>query len=289
MKQRLESYRNLEKDLLKQIDLCNRYKQQIEVTLHDLQRLHNAGHIDQATHQQQVHHFLQGKHPYEWHAAYDQHIAKCHNTLSYCRQKITELTSLFDAKRNTFSKSFAVTAVLLAVFGVITFVQTPWTGLFSLDAKDFSIVAEDGATAEGLLWTNINGSQTYARCMEVVAPVAFNAVNIFGKITSAVDKKQLEFSLYSSNILKNEPEAKHASCRVSDYSSLWKSCLLKTDSLSAGNYWICASAEKGSPTETYYLLDYGFKSTRNTALWNGKNWQKLQGITYTIKAQFMKS
>lgn len=289
MKHRLESYQRLEKDLLRQIDLCKQYKLQIENTLQDLQRLRDSGHIDENTHRHHVRAALQGKHQHEWYAAYDGHIAKCSHMLSYCRQKITELNAYFDTKRNIFSKSFAVIAILLAIFGALTFVKTPWTGLFSLDAKDFSVVAEDGTTAEGLLWTNINGSQMYARCMEVVTPVAFGAVNILGKITNAGDKKQLDFSLYSSDSLKNEPKNKITSCRVQDYSTVWKSCLLKADPLPAGNYWVCASTEKGSSAEIYYLLDYKFKGTKNTALWNGNNWQKLQGITYTMKAQFMKS
>lgn len=288
MKQRLESYRNLERDLLRQIDLCNRYKQQIEVTLHDLQRLHNAGHIDQATHQQQVHHFLQGKQPHEWHAVYDQHIERCHHMLASCREKIGEFVSYADKSRNSFSLFFAILAILFAIGGVFTFTDVSLTGFFGVDNAPLNIVAEDGSSQEGLLWTNINGSQIYSRCMEISSPTEFTAVNIAGKITSAVDEKHLALSLHKNNPERNEPGEEIGSCSVRDYAAVWKACRVKTEILPQGKYWICAKSSEGDFSQIYYLLDYRFGVGRKTALWTGSHWQKLDGIAYTMKAQFLK-
>ena len=205
MKQTLEQHRKLEKDLIKQIKFCNKYKTLIEHTLRDLHQQYTTGRIDAAKYNTHVNKFLQGKQPHHWYNAYDTHIARCNKSLAHTKQKINEITAYFGAKRNVISKALMLFSALFFILGIVMFLNPAMTGFFSYEAASGTIVAQDGATEDGLLWTNIDGAGVYKRCMQLTATSSFDTAQLLAKVTSAIHTNKLTFSLYTNNGINNEP------------------------------------------------------------------------------------
>ena len=135
----------------------------------------------------------------------------------------------------------------------------------------------------------IKGSRIYERCMKVNSDIDFNSINIIAKTTRATDDKNLILALYRNDDINDEPSQLVESCKVKEYGLLPKSCSMDNLQETSGQYWICASSPTGDSTTTYYTIAYQNGDLRRTALWTGKNWQKLDGASYTIKAQFIKN
>ena len=178
-------------------------------------------------------------------------------------------------------------SVILFMLGIIAFMNPTMTGFFSYEATSGTIVAQDGATEDGLLWTNIDGAGVYKRCMQLTATSSFDAVQLLAKVTSAIHTNELTFSLYTNNGVNNEPAKQIGSCKVKKYDAVWKSCSITNLQQQENQYWMCVGSTGKKGEQTHYLLNYKLGGNRKTALWIGDNWQKLEGVVYTIKAQFM--
>ena len=285
MKHKLEGYKRIREDLIRQVDLCHEYKERIQDTLEEFQRQFEAGLIDKKTYWSKIYQFLEGKHPDYWYSTYDDHIDKCSERIRYYEEKINEITEDYDEKRNSFSKIFMFIGIISLIFSILFFVQPTITGLIPYSAEP-GIIFEDGYTKEGSHWMEIKGSRVYERCLEVNSEIGFDSVKIIGKITSAVDKKDLVFGLYND---ANEPSELIGSCKVDDYDDVWKSCSLGGLEQDKGRYWICAASPSGDSDRTYYTIAYQKGDSRKSALWTGQNWQKLDRASYTIKAQFIQN
>ena len=288
MKQQVANYKRLERDLLKQVDQCNKYKLQIQRTLQELRRQYEQGYIDGRTHKQQVHKYLQGKEPHHWFNHYDNHINKCNQHLSYYRGKIEEASAYFETKRNTFSKWLMLAAVLFLILGGMTYldVDIPLTGFVTQDSGLGEIIHEDGYNREGSRWMDIRGDHVYERCLKVDVIGQFSGMNMRGKIMSASDEKILQLKLYTHDMQADTPGEVLGSCRVTNYEELWKTCSINTGKQKQGSYWLCAGTSSGKPEQTYYSLAYQVGDDKETALWTGQNWQRLNRASYTLKAQF---
>ena len=289
MKNQLEHHRKTEKELLKQIALCKAHKKHLEKTLKEHHMTYASGNVDAQTYHFNLHKFLQGKHPSHWHKTYDYQIAQHHQHLEHCRQKIHEITGYLHAEKKFTSKLWLVIGIALVLVAGIGFIDNPITGFLSYDTiEEGSIVSEDGYGKEGTRWMAIRGDRIYERCLKVTATTNFDAVRIIGKIMSASDQHGLTLSLYKPRIQEDEPGEMVGACRITEFESVWKSCVVSTKEQTQGDYWICASQPQGDKEESYYTIAYQVGDAKKTALWTGQNWQKLDHASYTIKGEFLK-
>lgn len=284
MKNKIENYKRMREDLLKQINLCNDYKSLIQTTLNNLEKQYKEGSLDRHTYHHKVNSFLKGRQPHHWYSMYDQHIEKCHKEISYCTEKLKEPLNFIT--KGKFSIGLIAILLSLAIIGLFFFKPTI-TGFVGYE-KDSGLTFEDGYTLEGSRWMEIKGSRVYERCLRVNSGISFNKVEIESKITQAADNKDLSLTLYNHDEVNDEPSDKIKSCNVNDYDDLWKSCIIKDLSQDKGIYWICASASSGDKEKTYFTIGYQIGDNKKTALWTGDYWQKLERASYTVKARFIK-
>ena len=181
-----------------------------------------------------------------------------------------------------------IIGILFFILGIFFFVQPTITGLISFEEKP-EITFEDGYTKEGYKWMEIKGSRIYERCLQVNSEIDFNSINIIAKVTRATDNRDLALALYRNDDTNDEPLELLGSCKVSKYGVLMKSCAIDGLQESQGQYWVCASSTSGDPSTTYYTIAYQNGDLRRTALWTGENWQKLDGLSYTMKAEFIQN
>lgn len=281
-------YASLQKELMRQIAQCAKNKEVLQETLQQYTEQYRAGLLNQETYKQQLEKFLQGKPASYWYGLYEDHINKCHKTLVYCTEKLNDLAVDEPERRKSPLVITAIALVALFIFvGVIAFLNpiTTITGLFGFEFQKEKVVFEDGYTTEGAKWADIKGSRVYERCLKIESEAPFSSVRVLGKITSAINRDDLTFNLYSNN--KDEPGILLGSCTVKDYDAVWKFCSIKKLQQDKGAYWICAAAPGGEREQTYYTIAYSIGDNKKTALWTGQNWQKLERISYTLKAQFM--
>lgn len=287
MKYKIKTYRRIIEDLHKQIELCQLYKEQINDALQKLYSEYKSGLIDQVNYLIQINKLLQNRSSEEWYSTYDNHINICNKKIKEYHNKIYQLTLEKQTNLDSKAKLFMLIGIITLMSSLVLFFQPAITGLIPY-AGVSEVVSEDGYEKEGFRWMEIYGSRSYERCLLVKSEEDFNSVKIIAKVTSALDAKDLSFSLYSNNIENNnEPSSLVSSCKVTDYNNLWKSCLIKNIDQNTGNYWICASNPRGDQDTTYYTIGYQVGDQKTTALWTGENWQKLDRSSYTIKAQFM--
>ena len=275
------------KELMRQIALCNQNKEVLQETVRQYTERYRAGLLTQEAYKQQLEKFLQGKSATSWYEMYEDHIAKCNKTLVYCTEKLNELAGEELEPRKSPLVITAIALVALIIFaGIIAFFSPiTTTGLFGFEFQKEKVVFEDGYTAEGAKWADIKGSRIYERCLKVESEAPFSSVRVLGKVTSAISRDDLVFNFYSN--AKDEPGALLGACTVKDYDAVWKSCTIKKLQQDKGAYWVCAAAPSGEREQTYYTIAYSIGDNKKTALWTGQNWQKLERISYTLKAQFM--
>ena len=288
MNNKLESYRKVKEDLLKQIELCQIYKSQIENGLQELKQQYEHSIIDKDKYNLLVCQFLKGRQPQDLHAIYDDHIIKCYESLAYHSEKTSELNKRFPYK-NVSLKILAIISVLFLLFGIGSIIDIPITGLVGYESISQNISSEDGFAKEGYDWAEIKGSKLYERCLKVNSEADFDAVNIIAKVMRARDEKDLMMRIYNHDEAKEEPSEAVGSCKVEKYSIVFKSCTVNNIKQSKGSYWICALNPEGDSEITYYTIAQQIGDQKKTALWTGENWQTLEGSSYTIKAQFIKN
>lgn len=286
MKHKLEAYKKTREELIRQIELCQLYKEQIKDTLKELNTSYKSGLIDKNIYTLNVNEFLEGKHPQDWYSLYNNHINKCHNKIKNCEEKINEITENYKEKRQSYSKIFMLIGVISLILSLIFVIQPTITGLIPYPTES-KIIFEDGYTKEGSQWMHINGLRSYERCINVNSESDFDSIKIIAKITSATDTKDLRFSLFTHNENADEPGSLIDSCNVDNYNDLWKSCTIDNLENTPGEYWICASNPSGDPEKTYYTISYQIGDSKKTALWTGEYWQRLDRASYTMKAQFL--
>ncbi|MEK6922487.1 MAG: hypothetical protein AABX08_01650 [Nanoarchaeota archaeon] len=288
MKNKPDVYKRIREDLIREIELCEVYKEQIRQGIAKINDEYRSGFIDKGAYYSKVKEFLKGKNVEEWIGIYDARIVECHKNIGYYDSKIDELTEKNQGKEHSFSKIFLAIGIISLILGLVFFVRPTITGLFSLEAEP-KVVFEDGYGREGFQWMEINGLRVYERCLKVQTDVEFDDMAIIAKITRATDNNDLRFRLYGHNDVDDEPDKLISSCRVKNYDSVWKSCAINEIEQEAGEYWICAAYLGGESDETYYTIAYQNGDLRRTALWTGENWQKLDGASYSMKAQFKKN
>ena len=288
MKNKLGYYQKIIEDLHRQIKLCELYKEQINGTVKKINDEYRSGLIDKDAYYSQIREFLKGKNVGEWIGDYNARIVWCHKNIRDYDNRINELTEKDQNKEYSFSKMFLVIGIISLMLGLVFFAQPTITGFFSLDSEH-KVVSIDGYGKEGSQWMGINGLRVYERCLKVKSKAEFSDVNIVAKITNAIDSNDLTFSIYDNNNINDEPKELIGSCRVDAYDSIWKSCTVNEIEKEAGEYWACASYPDGNSGETYFTIAYQNGDLRRTALWTGENWQKLDGASYTIRAEFIQN
>ena len=288
MRNKIDIYQRINEDLIREIELCELYKEQINDTIKKINDEYRYGLIDKDTYYSQIREFLKGKNVDEWIGAYNARIMGCHKSIRYYDNKIDELTEKDQSNEYSFSKIFLVIGIISLMLGLVFFAQPTITGFFSL-GTEHKVASVDGYGKEGLQWMEINGQRVYERCLKVKSEAEFSNVNIIAKITSAIDSNDLTFRIYDNYDVNDEPKDLIGSCRVDNYDSIWKSCTVNEIEKEAGEYWICASYPDGNSDETYFTIAYQNGDLRRTALWTGENWQKLEGSSYTMRAEFIQN
>jgi len=282
---KLQRYTNRIENLNKQIDLCHSYKQEIKEILKELYGQYKAGLIDKATYDSKTSKFLENKTPKDWYSMYDNYIENYQNEIEQYGNEIENIQLDQNQKINSSSKIFMFIGIISLVLSALFFLQPTITGLTSYSEP--LEIFEDGYEKEGSQWTQIQGSRLYERCLQVNSKIKFNSVNIRAKITSATETKELSLRLYFNNETTNEPLELINSCKVEDYTNIWKSCSINKLEQNPDSYWICASNPSGNSDQEYYIIAYQNGGSKRTALWTGQNWQKLNRSSYTIKAKFI--
>lgn len=256
-------------ELMRKSELARGYKNQVVSYIKDLNALYDTRRIDYRTYQMKMNERREGKTPLEWIAYYDALIERYRQSVEPPAQERRVLP-------------IVLSVVLLMVLGAVTLLNPSITGLYTGIAPE---IHEDGYHQEGEKWLDIKGERMYERCMKVSSPTPFTEVELRGKIMTATDEDLLQFILYNHDAAQNEPGLEVGACTVKNREGVWKSCVIKKDS-PAGEYWICASARNGDPESTYYTIAYQSGDDKRTAFWTGKNWQKLEWNSYTLKALF---
>ncbi|MDP1695025.1 MAG: hypothetical protein Q8L34_05805 [Candidatus Woesearchaeota archaeon] len=280
-----ENYKRMQQELMRQIALTKKNKEILQNTLKQWQQQLKAGIIDINTYSRSVQEFLQGKGAKEWQGIYDAHLKKCNEALMYYTKKSNEEESSEETKGNMWSKIGIVGVVLIIFFTFLTLTDNNLTGFFVLNEGEGRIVYEDGFSTEGIRWSEIKGDSLYERCLQVTSEEEFTATKIIGKVTRASEGGDLEYLLRTDK--GNEPGEVIKSCEVEDYKEVWKSCTITDLARQKGVYWACASETEGTKDQTYFTIAYRIGGERRTALWTGKDWQRLDRSSYTMKVQFM--
>ncbi|GEM_PF-6133116 len=285
MNEKLEQYKGLQQELMRQIQVTMKNKALLQDTLKMWQEQLKYGSIDAATYTRNIQQFLQGRTANEWQQTYDNHIKKCNQGIVYYTEKINEVESPEEVRGSVWSKVGIVAVVLLIFFTFLTFSNTNLTGFFLLNEGDGRVVHEDGFASEGIRWAEIKGNRFYERCLQIKSEADFTAAKVTAKATRASEEGDLVYTLHKNK--GNEPGDEVGSCKVNDYEELWKSCTIKDIVPQKGEYWICAGHPEGKKDQTYFTIAYRIGGDRRTALWTGQSWQKLDRSSYTIKVQFM--
>lgn len=285
MNDQQQRYKEMRRELMRLIQVTMRNKMILQNTLKEWQEELKHGVIDSATYVYRVKQFLQGRSAYGWNKIYDAHLTKCNEALKFYTTKSNELEESDTAEGSLGSRVAIVGVVLFIFFSLFVVTDSNITGFFIAGQEKSQVVSQDGYTVEGLRWVEIKGAKLYERCLKVNAEANFDSVTVSGKLTTAAEQEDLIFSLYTN--YAEEPHVELGQCTVKEYDQVWKSCSIKYIKQVTGNYWICASVPGGDQKQIYYTLAYNVGDKRKTALWTGQNWQKLERVSYTMKAEFM--
>ena len=284
MKHKLQVYKGIIEDLHKQVELCKLYKEKVRDAIQRLGIQYKSGAIKKEIYLSQLNKFLQNKSPQEWYYTYDNHINICYNKIREYNEKIEQLSHEKQVNINSKTKLFMFIGIISMLIAAMFTIEPSIIGFASLTIKSATI-SEDGFTKEGTDWQEIHGSKVYERCIKVNSQQNFDSVEITAKITNAIDNKDLIFKLYNDSY--DEPSDLIGLCNVKEYDSIWKSCTIKDLEQNSGEYWICASNPNGNSDVIYYTIAYQVGDEKQTALWTGNYWQKLNRASYTIKAKFI--
>lgn len=277
------------RELESRIALCEEYKARLSESLVNLNNRKKDGLMSTQEYLSALDNNFEGKNPIDWIYYYDNEIKKARERIRSIAAEIPQGSDDSKTAKGKNLKILAATLIVIFMFGLGAFVYNSRITGFAVNLGGKEILANytDGYGIEGSKWAEIKGERMYERCMRISSGIGFDAVSVNAKITSATDRDSLVLALYNQSRI-DEPDAEIGSCAVNDYSGMWKSCLMDNLNGAGGSYWICAYSANDDWNSTYYTIAYSTGGSRKTALWAGSYWQKLEGASYTMNADFIR-
>lgn len=283
--------------LNKSLKLCEEYKERIIGFVQELEDRRDRGLLDEIEYNTELYSRLEGKSLSEWAEYYDSCAEKYQREISAIESTKEDAAQLSPEPKTRLPSARFSPKLLFAIFILFIFAsgflvfrpQITGFAVSTMSAFNREAAANytDGYDIEGGKWAEIKGERMYERCLKVYSEGEFDSAVINAKATAAGSRKNLVLGLYNQS-KDDEPLSEIGSCRVSDYSSIWKSCEISSLAQESGEYWICAYDPEGDSAATHYIIAYNNGGNKKTALWTGAYWQKQERSSYSMEANFIR-